>query len=235
MSSVRFIRVNRDEKIDALRQNACFGSLDADVLDVLVDISDERRVRKNERVIVEGELGNRMFVIVKGTMRVVRRSPAGAVVELTRRGPGDMFGELALFDALPRAASVEAASNAVLLAFERPAFVGILQRDATAVEGLLAFLGRMVRENVELNVDLVFLDVKRRVARRILHLLSERGSLTHANRVTQVDLAHMTGSARQTVSTAMTTLESDGFIRMDSLGIHVEDEAALRALVKSTD
>jgi CRP/FNR family cyclic AMP-dependent transcriptional regulator len=75
-------------------------------------------------VIREGEHGQDMFVVVAGSLRVVKDS-AGEEQELAVLEPGDSFGEIALLDSGPRSASVVAIEASTLLRFERKHLVKI--------------------------------------------------------------------------------------------------------------
>lgn len=224
--------VNHDEKVAVLKSNAVFASLEDTVLDLLAEIAREVTFNRGQTVVSEGDAGTRLFVVFKGTVKIYKRAASGAIIEICRRSAGEMFGELALLDGGPRSASVDAVSKTVLLEFERELFLGILKREPAAVDGLLRWLGSMMREANTLNADLAFLDVRKRIARRILQLSGDaQKDLIRTDRVTQAELAQMVGSSRQTVNGALALLEHDGFIKMDVEGIRITDAGELKRLV----
>lgn len=80
-----------------------------------------------ESIVREGEVGDRLFVVAKGEV-VVRKKHDSDERELTRLHAGEMFGEMSLFDDLPRSASVIAAGDAEVLALDRDHFNSLVQQ-----------------------------------------------------------------------------------------------------------
>jgi CRP/FNR family cyclic AMP-dependent transcriptional regulator len=226
-------RVEQEQVVEALSQNAIFGALDEPIRRLLVDRCRHQVYRRGETVIVEGERGDKLFVILQGGVRIYRRSAAGSVVEIDRKHAGENFGELALLDESPRSASVDTTSRTVLLPIERDVFTGILEREPRAVKPLLAVLGKMIRNNIQMRSDLVFLDLQGRLARCILRLAEDAGDgrdLTRDRKVTQSELAQIVGAARQTVNGALRAFEHDNVIAVDSDGIRILDKTSLQKL-----
>jgi CRP-like cAMP-binding protein len=226
--------VTLDEIAEALGDNEIFGVLNEQTRRLLAEHVDAHVHHKGETVITQDELGMRMFVVVSGGVRIIRRSREGTVVELTRKSPGQIFGELALLDNGPRSASVETTVKTTLLSIHRDVFIGVLQREPATIEPLLHVLGRMVREVASLSTDLALLDLKSRLAQRLLVLADDgNGGFDHlvaAKRVSQVQLAQMVGGTRQTVNAMLQELENDGCIRLVSDGIEVVSASALRQM-----
>ncbi len=81
-------------------------------------------VEPGAAVIVQGENGNEMFVVVSGLLEVEHEGPDG-VQHLSTLQPGSVFGELAILDQLPRSATVRAVEPSLLLGFERGSLVKI--------------------------------------------------------------------------------------------------------------
>jgi CRP/FNR family transcriptional regulator, cyclic AMP receptor protein len=224
--------VDHEEKVSALRSNEMFSVLDDRSIELLAEVAQEVTYKKGETIIVQGEIGTQMFVVVRGSVKIYLRNSSGAIMELCRRNKGEMFGELALLDGGKRTATVDAISSTVLLAISRELFIGIIEREPQTVDGLLRWLGRMVKETSTLNADLVFLDVRERIVRRILQLTHDaKADLIWTQRVTQTELAQMVGSSRQTANVALASLEHDHLISVDVDGIRILDADRLRSLV----
>lgn len=83
-----------------------------------------RDVAPGEAVICQGEYGSEMFVIVSGLLEVQQETSADVHV-LAALEPGDVFGELAILDQLPRSATVRAVSQSIVLMFDRGSLVRI--------------------------------------------------------------------------------------------------------------
>lgn len=219
-----------DEMLDVLGRSALFSKLDRDAQMALVRHMKLSRFRKGETIFVEGEFGDRCFVIAKGRVRLLRRSTQGDLLELARRDVTESFGELALLDGGPRSASAETVTDTVTLSLDRALFIEILRREPRSVDSLLSVLGAMVREQSSRVAELVFLDLKGRVASRLIELADTDGELTRDRRVTQSELAQMVGGSRQTVNSVLQALQNDGIISTSSLGIRIEDRERLNNL-----
>jgi CRP/FNR family transcriptional regulator, cyclic AMP receptor protein len=221
-----------------LSQVELFGALDGRTLGDLAERvrGNVRVVRKGQAVFVEGDPGDRMYLLVEGSVKLYVRSRDGGVVELIRHRPPAMFGELAILDGGPRSASAEAIEPATLIPISRDDLIGFLLSDRHALDALLQYLGGMVRRTTRHVADLVFLDLPGRVARQLLLLAGpagtgEAGGL-RTGRVTQSELAEMVGGTRQTVNKALKSFEHRGLIRVADLEVEILEPQRLAALVR---
>jgi CRP-like cAMP-binding protein len=83
-------------------------------IEEFLELTDPTAFNAGEVIVRQSEPGNCMYYVAEGQCRVVARR-GGNLVELATLGPGDIFGELSLFDHQPRSADVQAMSNCVLL------------------------------------------------------------------------------------------------------------------------
>lgn len=203
-----------------------FRWLDEQVLRHAAERWAQRVVAKGTTIFVQEELGDRMFVLVEGMVKLVMRSSGGDVIELVRHTPPAVFGEVAVLDGGPREASAEAVQQSRLVVVTREDFLRLLRSDAQVADAMLRSLGTMVRRTTRQIGDLVFLDVQGRVARQLLQLAGGAGTSTPP--ITRSEIADMVGGARQTVNLALRRLEQRGHIRMAGRRIHILDQEALR-------
>lgn len=211
--------------VDLLGRAQLFRALDEPVLGQLAARLPQRVVSKGAAIFVQEELGDRMFVLAEGVVKLVLRSSRGNVIELVRHRPPAVFGEVAVLDGGPRSATAEAVQQSRLIVVAREEFLRLLRSDVQVADALLRSLGEMVRRTTHQISDLVFLDMQGRVARQLLHLAGGVGTVTPP--VTQRELADMVGGSRQTVNLALRGLEQRGHIRMGRR-ISILDEEALR-------
>lgn len=108
-------------ELRVVRRIPMFRPLAAPVLERLAAEATLRAVVRGERVITEGERGDRFFVVVTGRVGV---SVGGA--QMREAGPGEGFGEIALLHDIPRTATVEALEDTELLAIAREPFLSAL-------------------------------------------------------------------------------------------------------------
>jgi CRP/FNR family transcriptional regulator, cyclic AMP receptor protein len=187
----------------------------------------ERGVEPGQCVFTQDEPGDRMYVLAEGAVKLFVSSRDGGIVELVRHRPPATFGEVALLDGGPRTASAEAVERSTLLVVTRPELLRLLRTEDQVAEALLRILGTIVRRTTRQVTDLVFLDLRGRVARQLLALAGDGNAWTS---VTQAELASMVSGARQTVNQALRSLESGGYIRASGRSFEILDRERLEDL-----
>jgi CRP/FNR family transcriptional regulator, cyclic AMP receptor protein len=105
---------NRHPIHDKLKSIPLFHDFKDNELEEFLNLVDPTVYRGGEVIVKQGEPGSVMFYVAEGHCRVVTRRN-GDLIELDRLGPGDIFGEVALFDHLPRSADVQAQTDCILL------------------------------------------------------------------------------------------------------------------------
>jgi CRP/FNR family cyclic AMP-dependent transcriptional regulator len=223
--------VNLQEKAEVLARTELFKGVDDAARRRIAERVAERVVDRGRSVFVQEERGDRMYVLAEGTVKLYVSSRDGGIVELARHHPPAVFGELALLDGGPRSASAEAVERSTLLVVTRDQLLGLLRSDDQVAEALLHLLGTIVRRTTRQLTDLVFLNLRGRVARQLLMLATDgdgMGSITR--QVTQGELATMVGGARQTVNQALKSLESSGYIRTAGHAVEILDRDQLQRL-----
>lgn len=205
-----------------LSKTTLFATLDGPACLELAERTTQRVYRPGQVVFVQDEPGDRMFVVAEGSVKLLIRSAHGDAVELARAWPFDVFGEVALLDGGPRSASAEAVERTVLLAIGRGDLIRLLRSNEALVDALLNSLGRLVRRANRQSTDLIFLDLRGRVAKKLLEL-GRAGAVsgTLHRKITQGDLAQMVGGARQTVNQVLKQFEDRGWIRMANRTIEI--------------
>ena len=165
----------------------------------------------------QDEPGDAMFVLVSGRAKVVLFGESGRELLLRALEPGDVFGELALIDDLPRSANVVAVDDVTLLALDRAGLRAHLAVHPQTALHLLAELAARLRQADETIADIALFDVEARLARTLERLATDGGESTPegmllARRPTQQELANMVGSCRETISRTFTSLVRRGLL-----------------------
>src|SRR5829696_8401934 len=202
----------------------------------VADVSVPRRFASGEVVFREGDDSDTCYVVNAGHARAIREHPDGRQITLATFGPGDIFGELAMFDDERRSATVEATDVLETLAILGPDMRRLmLQRPALAV-ALAGSLARRLRSTNERLASQSFQTVQSRVASVISQLVeqarSEGGPQTDVPiTATQAELAMLAGSSRESASRFLATLERAGVISQGRGRLTVHDPDALRNYV----
>jgi CRP/FNR family transcriptional regulator, cyclic AMP receptor protein len=143
------------ETLAFLREVRLFKDIEAPELATLGGTLRERILRRGQVLFHEGEAGEEMFVVVRGS--IVISKPVKERVEqvLARMGPGDFFGEMSLFDRSPRSATVQADSDATLLALDRDALRRLTEVSPRAAAAFFHSLVQVFIERLRQSGDLV--------------------------------------------------------------------------------
>ena len=203
-----------------LGQVPLFAELPADRLNELVQMVRRRTYHRGETIFHKGDPGNGLYIIINGQVKIVLPSETGEEAMLAVLEGGDFFGELALFDGLPRSATVVAVQNAEVLVLHRDDFLGFVGRNPEVAVALFEVLSRRLRATDELIEDAIFLDVPGRLAKRLLDLADKHGHPTEQGveidlKLTQQDLAAMVGATRESVNKHLGWMRDHRLIQLD--------------------
>ena len=205
---------------DALMQAPLFSALDAEAAVALRASMTEKRVPRSGVIFSEGEPGDRMYVVLDGKVKLGQTSPDGRESLLAVLGPGEVFGELSLFDPGPRTATATAVTDTVVVGLGHTDLRPWLTGRPEVAEALLQALAQRLRRTNEALADLVFSDVPGRVAKQLLELADKFGQpgadgvLVHHD-LTQEELAQLVGASRETVNKALADFTQRGWIEVD--------------------
>ena len=218
-----------------LAKTEIFGPLDEAIRRSVAGNMSEHVFPKGRVIVGQDEPGDELYVIARGTVRVLRCSSKGERLELVRRRSPDCFGELALLDGGLRSATVETTTKATVLSLKRERFLALLRSEPSTVEPLLRILAGMVRGDDVREADYAFLGLQERLACRLLELTKAAAvdQLTRTHRVTQVELAQMIGASRQRVNLALHSLVASGIVAKSHDGISILDSEGLERVAQS--
>jgi CRP/FNR family cyclic AMP-dependent transcriptional regulator len=213
---------------DVLRQAPLFSSLDDEAAEALRDSMSETRLRRGEVLFHEGDSGDKLYVITDGKIKLGRTSADGRESLLAILGPGQMFGELSLFDPGPRSATVTAVTETSFLSLSHEDLMKWLAGRPGVANGLLGQLASRLRKANDVNADLVFSDVPGRVAKALLDLADRFGRTAddgvHVHHdLTQEELAQLVGASRETVNKALADFASRGWLRLEPRSVVIMD------------
>lgn len=213
---------------DAFMQSPLFAALDAEGAAALRASMKEVDVPKGGVLFVEGEPGETMYVIVDGKVKLGQTSSDGRETLLGVLGPGEMFGELSLFDPGLRTSTATALTDVVVLGLGHAQLTPWLSGRPEVAAALLQALARRIRRTNEAMADLVFSDVPGRVAKALMDLGEKFGTVTPeglmvTHDMTQEELAQLVGASRETVNKALADFAQRGWIRLESRQVLILD------------
>jgi CRP/FNR family cyclic AMP-dependent transcriptional regulator len=218
---------------EVVRRAPLFAALDDEAAAALLSSMTRVEVRRGDTLFTEGESGDRLYVISSGKIKLGRSSADGRENLLAVLGPGEMFGELSLFDPGPRTATATAVSDAWLIGLGHDDLRDWLSGRPDVAQQLLGALAKRLRRTNEALADLVFSDVPGRVAKALLDLSERFGRQTDsgvlvAHELTQEELAQLVGASRETVNKALADFATRGWLRLEARAVVLLDVERLR-------
>jgi CRP-like cAMP-binding protein len=188
----------------------------------------ETTLARGESLFHEGDPGDRLYVIVEGKIKLHRASADGRENMLAVVGPGEMIGELALFDPGPRTATGTALTETKLLGLGHGDLQPWLSARPEVAMSLLRAIARRLRKTNDVMSDLVFSDVPGRVAKALLDLSRRFGVQSEegihvVHDLTQEELAQLVGASRETVNKALADFAQRGWLRLEARAVILLD------------
>ena len=189
--------------------------------------------RRGEVLFNEGDSGDRLYILLTGKVKLGHTSVDGRENLLAVLGPGEVVGELTLFDPGPRSTTATAVATTELLALEHNQLMGFIDSHPTLAKDMLRALAvRLRRTNIAL-ADLVFSDVPGRVAKALLDLAERFGAPTEdgihvPHDLTQEELAQLVGASRETINKSLAEFVSRGWIRLEGRAVTLIDVERLK-------
>jgi CRP/FNR family transcriptional regulator len=202
----------------------------------VAEVAVPRRFAAQQVIFREGDASDTCYVVRKGHARAVREHPDGRTITLAHFGPGDIFGELAMFDDERRSATVETLDPLESVAVAGSDMRRLLREHPAIAAKLVISLGRRLREANERLARQSFQTVQSRVAVVLRQLVDQArsegaGSGDVLVRTTQADIAQLAGSSRESASRFLAVLERAGIITQGRGRITVHDPDALSRYV----
>ena len=227
---------------ELLRAVPLFSGLSGAELDKVSRVAVPRRYEPGSIVLREGDPGDTCYVIQRGRVRVTRQHADGRTITLTNLGPGEIFGELAMFGGEVRSATVEALDEVQAVGILAGDLKRLLNDHPEIAVKLLSALGEKLREANARIARQSFQKVSSRVA-GVLAELAETGSRSPARggldgppreivvHSTQADLAQLAGTSREAASRFLATLQRAGVVTTRRGRIVVHDPPALHRYI----
>jgi len=221
-----------DEVVELLGRVPAFEALDRADLERIAEVAVPRSFDPGQLVFREGDDSDTCYIVRDGQARAIRSHTDGRTITLASFGPGDIFGELAMFEDERRSATIEA--------IEPTTVVGVLGGDmrrlmsehpGIAMRLAVALAGRLRETNERLSRQ-SFQTVQSRVAVVLSQLVQAEVDAGRANgdvlvTATQADLAQLAGSSRESASRFLAVLERAGVISQGRGRLIVHDPEAL--------
>jgi CRP/FNR family transcriptional regulator, cyclic AMP receptor protein len=221
-----------------LGQHFMFSYLPPSNIEHLSQLATTRTYEAGQPIFLKGDPGNALMAVIKGRVRICSYSADEGEVVLNVMRPGEVFGEIALIDGGERTASAFALELTELLVLSRHDFLTFLNRDPDACLKLLQLMCQRLRWTTEHLEDVNFLDLRCRLAKRLLYLTAHHGEQSgnekRGVRISQQLLANMIGTSREAVNKQLGAWKEERVIATRRGRVTVLDRVRLGRIVEES-
>jgi CRP/FNR family transcriptional regulator, cyclic AMP receptor protein len=215
-----------------------FSKLSQPLRDAILARANVRRIPAGTAMSARGATAAEWCGVAKGAVRVSSVSLSGKQVTLTYVEPGTWFGDIALFDGLPRTHDAHAHGEATLLVVAKADFQALLAQHVELYDALLRLNCRRLRLLFDVVEDLNTRPLAARLAKQILLLARSYGvaqgdEIRIGLQLAQEDLAQLLGASRQRVNQELKGFERGGAVRIEPTRLVLLSKAKLLALAKA--
>jgi CRP/FNR family transcriptional regulator, cyclic AMP receptor protein len=223
---------------EQIRRMWLFSELTDTELDMVAQIAMRRQHERGKVIMRQNDVEDTdLYCVLKGHLKVTACDARGDELLINLLHPGDLIGEISFLDGGARSATVTVLDRCELLAIRRGDFGRVLSSHPRIGEKLLVAMASVVRRLTDRAGDSAFLDVRGRLAKRLIELSELIGTSLDAQRVvlkvklSQQELGDMVQATRESVNKCLRELAKNGLIERLGGRIVIVDRERLRALV----
>ena len=210
-----------------LKRSLIFSGLNDGDLDALSRLAVSHSFNAGEFVFWEGDAPAHFYVVTSGRVKVLKHSSLGKEFVVAFFGPGDVFGEVAVFEERPYPASAQAISDTEVLGIGRDRFLAFLSGHPEVALRIINMLGGRLRDAQNRLNALAGERAEQRVARTLLMLSSKLGQSLP---FTRQEIADMSGTTIETTIRVMSRMKRGEIIRSRRGRTDILDETRLKLL-----
>lgn len=213
-----------------------FKDFEEEALVELARLFTVQSYRKHETIFREGDPGEKFYVVLSGSVAVVRDSGEKRETILSILTSNDFFGEMSVFDTAVRSASIRTLTAAEVAVLGREEFLEQIERSPRVGRHLVVALAERLRAANALIASTASQDIRSRLAALLLNLMDHFGEATEGGtriglRLTNQEMANMIGTTRETVNRSLNKFWDEKLIDMRAATIVIAEPAKLKALL----
>ena len=217
--------------INTISRVPSFSGLPESQLEKIKDIALDRHFNKGAIIFTDGDEGDGFFVVVEGLVKIFKASPDGKEQILHIYGPGEPFGQVAVYAGRSYPASAQAIAKSHVLFFPRAAFVDLIARIPSLAMNMLAVLSKRLREFTSQVENLSLKEVPGRLAGYLTYLADEQGEDNIATlTISKGQIASLLGTIPETLSRILARMTELNLIEMDGRKIKLLNRTKLEEL-----
>ena len=211
-----------DNKLNILLNIPIFSGLSKDQVKKIGQIAAEKKMTNGKIIFSEGDKGNGFYIVVKGRVKVFKVSPDGKEHILHIVGPGETFGQVAVYAGRSFPASSAAITKSHLLFIPRVAFVQLIAGNPSLAMSMLAVLSLRLREFTVQIENLSLKEVPGRLASYLIYLADEQKTGDSISLpISKGQLASLLGTIPETLSRIFTKISAQNLIEVNGREIKI--------------
>ncbi|MFP7755352.1 Crp/Fnr family transcriptional regulator [Thermodesulfobacteriota bacterium B35] len=216
-------------KIGIIADSFLFKGLPEAQLAEVARIAKEKKLGRGEAVFFEDDPASGFYMVAEGRVKIFKVSMGGKEQILHVFGPGEPFGEVAVFHGQPFPANAATLVRSTLLYFPRQEFVRLVTANPSLALNMIAMLSLRLRRFANQIENLSLKEVPGRLASYLRYLAEEQA---RDDRVVldlpKGQLASLLGTSPETLSRIFARMSEEGLIRVQGKTIHLLDMERLR-------
>lgn len=216
-----------------LQKIPLLAGVDAETLAQVAAALQLRAVERGHHVLHKGSVGDHLLFVLSGRLQAVDLTEDGREIGLNFLTTGDYFGELSIFDNLPRSATVVACENSLIASLPRTQALALIYHTPLVAERLLKRMASSIRTAANYRTILGIPNAFQRVFALLNQFakIAPGGLVVIEKMPTQQEIAIMVNTSRETVSRAVHILLQKGVVEKDMRRLIVRQPDALRKAV----
>lgn len=214
---------------ELIARHPLFVEMGPEVVDRMVSAGRVARFPVGKILFQQSDDGDALYCVLGGRVRISRCTPDGREVIITLMSRGEIFGEMALLDNMPRTADATIEESATLLVVLKSEFQSLLRLYPILTLHLLRMICNRLRESNERVEDAALLPVPARLAKRLLNLNDKIG-IGDPVRISQSDLGRFLGTSRESVNKHLKRWSNEGFLELGRNVVRLLDIEALKTI-----
>jgi len=220
--------MNNNDKQRFIAQSVLFSGVTDEQLTELAEICQVREFRRGGMIFMEGDAADGFYMVLDGQVKIYKISLEGREQILHIFGPGEPFGEVAVFQNRPFPASAAALIKTRLLYFPGPEFIRLVQANPSIALNMLAMFSMRLRRFATQIEHLSLKEVPGRLASHLLYLSEEQGGTDRVLLdIPKGQLASLLGTSPETLSRIFSRMGEEGIIEVRGKEISLLDRERL--------
>lgn len=190
-----------------------------------------RRFSKGDTIYYQGDMPSSFYYLKKGKVKVYMTSADGMEKILSTAKSGEILGEAAFFDKMPRISCAEAVTDSEIAVINQQLLINLIQSNPDIAMELLNIQAKRIRELSAQIDSMTFLQADGRIARLLLQSCNSNSSTVN---LTHEEIAGIIGVSRVTVSKILNSFKRKGYLKTAYRKIILVDKNSLYALSNRT-